>query len=92
MGMLNDESVKKIKPRLKRIEGQIRGVIKMAEKKEYCMDIFQQISAIEGALKGVNLMILENHLNTCVRHAMSGRKEKEIGNKIKELIEIYKKF
>ncbi|PIS47746.1 MAG: hypothetical protein COT17_01865 [Elusimicrobia bacterium CG08_land_8_20_14_0_20_51_18] len=90
--MLNDEAVKKIKPRLRRIEGQIRGVIKMAEKKEYCLDIFQQISAIEGALKGVNLMILENHLNTCVRRAMTGGGEEAVRSKIKELIEIYKKF
>lgn len=90
--MIDDKLIKKLKPRLKRIEGQVNGISKMIEKKEYCVDIFQQISAVMGALKSVNALILENHLNTCVKNAMASKNEKEIKEKIKELTEIYKKY
>ncbi len=90
--MINDELIKKLRPRLKRIEGQISGISKMIENKEYCLDIFQQIYAAIGALKSVNLLILENHLNTCVKNAMASKNEKEIREKIKELTEIYRKY
>lgn len=90
--MIDDNLIKKLKPRLKRIEGQVNGISKMIEKKEYCVDIFQQISAVMGALKSVNALILENHLNTCVKNAMASKNEKEIKEKIKELTEIYKKY
>jgi DNA-binding FrmR family transcriptional regulator len=90
--MITDKTIKEIKPRLKRIEGQIRGISNMIENKEYCIDILQQISAVIGALKSINLIILEGHLNTCLKKAMQSKDENEINAKIKELIEIYKKF
>jgi DNA-binding FrmR family transcriptional regulator len=90
--MITDKTIKEIKPRLKRIEGQIRGISNMIENKEYCIDILQQISAVIGALKSINLIILEGHLNTCVKKAIQSKDEAEINAKIKELIEMYKKF
>ncbi len=90
--MINSDVIKKTKPRLKRAEGQIRGIIKMIEEKQYCLDIFQQIAAVCGALKSVNAIILENHLDTCVKHAMSSGDKKAVKEKIKELMEIYRKF
>lgn len=90
--MINEEVIKKTKPRLKRAEGQIRGIIKMIENKEYCLDIFQQISAVCGALKSVNAVILENHIQTCVKDAMNSNDKKTINQKISELMKIYKKF
>lgn len=90
--MMNEKTIKKTKNRLKKIEGQIRGVMKMIEDKKYCIDIFQQISAICGGLKGINCIILENHLNTCVRTAIESGNEREIKRKIKEIVEIYRKF
>jgi len=90
--MITDKTIKEIKPRLKKIEGQIRGISNMIENKEYCIDILQQISAVIGALKSINLIILEGHLNTCVKKAMQSKDEDEINAKIKELIEMYKKF
>lgn len=90
--MIDTEVINKTKPRLKRAEGQIRGIIKMIEDKQYCIDIFQQIAAICGALKSVNAIILENHLNTCVKHAMASGDKKAIKEKNKELMKIYRKF
>lgn len=60
----------KVMNRLKRIEGQVRGIQKMVEEDRYCMDILVQISAIQSALKQVGLSITERHMNHCVAHAI----------------------
>ncbi|GAB4032845.1 MAG: hypothetical protein Fur0012_11880 [Elusimicrobiota bacterium] len=90
--MINENLIKKLAPRLRRVKGQIDGISRMIENKEYCVDIFQQVSAAVGALKAINLAILENHLNTCVRNAMASKNEKETKEKIKELVDIYRKY
>lgn len=52
--------------RIKRIEGQARGIHRMVESEEYCIDILTQISALTSALEGVALALLEDHLRHCV--------------------------
>ena len=78
--------------RLRRIEGQIRGVIKMIENKRYCMDILQQTRAISAALKAVENNIMKDHMTSCVVIALKSNKKKEQENKIKEVIEVISKF
>jgi len=90
--MITEREIKNLQPRLKKIEGQIKGLSRMVENKKYCVDILQQISAVAGALKAVGLIILETHINTCVRQTMVSRDGQEVKDKIKELMEIYKKF
>lgn len=51
--------------RLKKMKGQIEGVIKMIEDEKYCIDIITQMLAVQGALKGIAPLVLESHLNTC---------------------------
>jgi CsoR family transcriptional regulator, copper-sensing transcriptional repressor len=53
--------------RLKRIEGQVRGLQKMIEDERYCIDILTQVSATTAALDGVALGVLEDHVRHCVR-------------------------
>src|SRR3954467_12258301 len=55
--------------RLKRIEGQARGIHRMVEEEQYCIDILTQISALTSALQGVALGLLDAHLNHCVAAA-----------------------
>ena len=55
--------------RLKRIEGQVRGIEKMIERHEYCIDILQQTAALRAAVDSVALLILEDHVQGCVRTA-----------------------
>ena len=57
--------------RLRRIEGQVRGVQQMVEADRYCADILVQISSIQEALRGVGRSLLRNHLQHCVAHAVS---------------------
>ena len=55
--------------RLKRIEGQVRGISRMIERQEYCVDILQQTAALRAAVDSVSLLILEDHVQGCVRTA-----------------------
>jgi DNA-binding FrmR family transcriptional regulator len=72
--------------RLRRIEGQARGLQKMVEEEKYCIDILTQVSAMTSALQSVALGLLDEHLNHCVvRAAAAGGDEAD--SKIKEASE-----
>ncbi len=55
--------------RLRRIEGQVRGIERMIEREEYCIDILQQTAALRAAVDAVSLLVLEDHVQGCVRTA-----------------------
>lgn len=73
------------------IAGHLRGVKKMLENDKYCIDVIKQNEAVIAAIKQLNYLILENHLQTCVSDALKGKNEREKKKKIRELIEIFKK-
>lgn len=56
--------------RLKRIEGQVRGVQRMVEEGRYCPDILAQVAAVHAALRGVGKLLMRNHLQHCVTDAL----------------------
>ncbi len=56
--------------RLRRVEGQVRGLQRMVEEDTYCIDVLTQVSAATKALQAVALALLEDHLNHCVTHAI----------------------
>ena len=62
----DDDSKKKYLARLKRIEGQTRGIHRMIDEDQYCIDIITQISAVKSALENVSLALLEDHIAHCV--------------------------
>ncbi|MBR1892717.1 MAG: metal-sensing transcriptional repressor [Lachnospiraceae bacterium] len=62
----DDKEFKDLMNRLKRIEGQVRGVERMLENDAYCTDILVQVSAITSALNSFNKVLLANHMRTCV--------------------------
>jgi CsoR family transcriptional regulator, copper-sensing transcriptional repressor len=55
--------------RLSRMEGQVRGIARMIEREEYCVDILQQTSALRAAVDAVSVLVLEDHVQGCVRTA-----------------------
>ena len=57
--------------RLRRIEGQVRGIAKMIDEDKYCIDILTQISAVNSALQSVALSLLDQHLSHCVTNAVA---------------------
>ncbi len=69
--------------RLRRIEGQARGLQRMVEEEQYCIDILTQVSAMTKALQSVSLGLLDEHLNHCVVNAVAAGGE-EADAKLKE--------
>ena len=77
--------------RLNTVEGHIRGIKRMVEEDVYCIDIIHQIQAVQSALNKVNLMILDNHLNSCVITAIRGEDMQERERVLKEITDIFAK-
>lgn len=75
--------------RLKTIEGHLRGVIRMVDEDEYCIDVIRQIQAVEAALNKVSTQILESHLNSCVTTAIQGNNSRERERVLKEITEVF---
>ncbi len=61
--------------RLRRIEGQVRGIHRMVEEDKYCIDVLTQISAVQSALKAVSLGLLDEHLGHCVLGAVAAAQD-----------------
>src|SRR5579863_7225524 len=72
--------------RLRRIEGQIRGLHKMVEEDRYCPDIIAQVASVQEALRGVARALLRNHLHHCAAQAIS-QGPKEAGAMYDELLD-----
>src|SRR5690554_5575880 len=86
-----DEEKKQLSQRLKRIEGQVRGVQKMIEEERYCVDVLIQISAITAALKKVGFHLLEDHTKGCVSHAVANGEGEAAINELMKVIEQFTK-
>lgn len=89
MNSLCELDKKNLTNRLKRIEGQIRGLQRMIEDEKYCVDILHQVNAVQGGLKGVSLKILDKHIHGCVQRAVKNEEGDEI---IDELMDVLSKF
>jgi len=77
--------------RLRRIEGQIRGLQKMVESDRYCADILMQMASVQEALRGVGRNLMKNHLQHCATKAIAGGKPQNATAMYDELLElIYK--
>jgi len=74
--------------RLKRIEGQVRGLARMVETDRYCIDIVTQISAVRAALRAAEQEILSDHVANCVEHAISSGNKADQRRKVTELMEV----
>ena len=75
-------------PRLKRIEGQVRGIIRMVEEERYCMDILVQLQAIKAALGKVEAEMLKQHAAHCVEDAIRSGDAAEQRQKFTELVDL----
>ena len=73
--------------RLRRIEGQVRGVAGMIEEGRYCMDVLTQTRSIVAAMRAVENRILEAHMKTCVADALRSGDQTEVERKMHEVME-----
>jgi DNA-binding FrmR family transcriptional regulator len=75
--------------RLRRIEGQVRGLHRMVEEDKYCIDVLTQISSVQAALKAVGLGLIDDHVRHCVRDALE---EGGGDDKVEELVSAVARF
>jgi DNA-binding FrmR family transcriptional regulator len=75
--------------RLKRIEGQVRGVARMVEDGRYCIDIVTQIGAVRAALRKVEEEVLRDHVGHCVEGAIASGNRSQQRRKIAELMDVF---
>jgi DNA-binding FrmR family transcriptional regulator len=74
--------------RLRRIEGQVRGVARMIEEDRYCIDVLTQLQAVRAALSRVETEMLKGHLGHCIESAIVSGDQAEQRRKASELIEL----
>lgn len=74
--------------RLKKAKGQLDGILKMIETDVYCPKILTQVLALQGSIKGVNALIMENHLNTCGRERLASKDPDVREEFIQELMKV----
>jgi DNA-binding FrmR family transcriptional regulator len=85
---MNESSRRAATVRLKKIEGQVRGIVRMVEDDRYCIDVLTQISAIRAALHKVEEEVLKDHVAHCVAHAFKEGDLVEQQNKVNELVAV----
>ena len=75
--------------RLRRIEGQVRGLQKMVDDQRYCADVLVQIASVQEALRGVGRMLLQNHLTHCATTAIRSGDPAEAERVVSELVDLW---
>jgi len=85
---LTDDKKPKVLNRLRRLEGQVRGVTRMVEEDRYCIDILTQTQAIRAAVAGIEAELLRNHVDHCVRGAFASGDAADQQRKLEELVEV----
>jgi DNA-binding FrmR family transcriptional regulator len=89
-GYIKAKDKEKIRNRLRRIEGQVRGVQRMVDEEAYCVDVLTQIGSVVSALEKVGTLLLKDHVEHCVRESIE--KGEGADEKIEELTEAVERF
>jgi DNA-binding FrmR family transcriptional regulator len=86
---MNEALRKRVRDRLARIEGQVRGVARMVDEDAYCIDVLTQLNSISSAIDGLGLLLLDDHVRTCVIEAVQAGEGEQ---KLDELTQAVKRF
>ena len=84
--MYEERNKKDLEKRLKRIEGQVRGIQRMIEEDRYCIDILNQIIAARAALSRVGMAILKSHMRGCVTSAIREERQEQAIEELKDVL------
>ena len=84
-----DPEIKRaVQTRLRRIEGQVRGLQKMVDEERYCADVLMQVSSVQEALRGVSRSLLHNHLKHCAAEAIRSEDAAQSEAMYEELLDL----
>ncbi|MBO6514883.1 MAG: metal-sensitive transcriptional regulator [Phycisphaerales bacterium] len=90
--MMDQSTKADVQARLKRIEGQIKGIQRMVESDKYCVDVMLQMTAAQAALAKTSKMVLGSHIETCVARAIKSGSDLERQKKIDELLDVFDRY
>jgi DNA-binding FrmR family transcriptional regulator len=88
---MQDDAKRAAITRLRRIEGQVRGLVRMVEEDRYCIDVLTQVRAARAALRGVEDLVLNDHVAHCVEHAIASGDAADQRQKVSEHLEVLSK-
>ena len=88
----NNPKFRDVLTRMRRIEGQARGITKMVEEERYCVDILQQILALEAAARAARTKVLDIHTKHCIEQALSSNNKADQSEKIAELLTLIERM
>lgn len=88
----NPETKEDMLKRLRRIEGQVKGIQRMIEEDKYCIDILTQVSAVRAAINRVGSLIMEKHSMTCIQNAVSSEDKEKSLNELARAMQSFMKF
>jgi len=83
---------KSLQLRLRRVEGQVRGLQKMVEQDRYCPEILEQMSAVHASLRSIERVLLRGHLQHCATEALRSGDEKKAERTYEELTELFYRY
>ena len=89
-GYIKAKDKEKIQNRLRRIEGQVRGLQRMVDEEAYCVDVLTQIGSVVSALEKVGTILLKDHVEHCVRESIE--KGEDADERIEELTDAVERF
>jgi DNA-binding FrmR family transcriptional regulator len=84
----DEKTIRDLMNRMSRIEGQVRGIRGMIEKRVYCDDVLNQISSAQSALYGVSQLLLEKHMKSCVREQLQAGDEHVVDELLKTMYKL----
>jgi len=86
---MDDKTRDQVIRRLRSIQGHVKGIEKMVEEDQYCVDVMKQVIATQAAMAKLNELILENHLNTCVIEAVRSNDPKAREKVLEEISDVF---
>ncbi len=91
-GYIKAKDKEKIQNRLRRIEGQVRGVQRMVDEEAYCVDVLTQVASVVSALEKVGALVLKDHVEHCLRESIESGDRQKADEKVEELTAAVERF
>ena len=91
-GYIKKGDQEKLQNRLRRIEGQVRGLQRMVEEESYCVNVLTQVASVVSALEKVGALVLKDHVEHCVRESIESGDRQKADEKVEELTAAVERF
>jgi len=91
-GYIKAKDKEKLQNRLRRIEGQVRGLQRMVDEEAYCIDVLTQVASVVSALEKAGMLVLKDHVEHCVRESAESGDREKTDEKVEELTAAVERF